>query len=219
MSRTGSQRRGKDSEHPPRESTGRVERRERIAARKRRAVRGGEGSWLADKRRVLRFVVLLGVGMAGFNVLFFLWLAPGEFFQDYLRLNATASAAVLQVLGDDATVSGTSIISPRYSLNIKRGCEAIQVSAFFVLAVLAWPMSVSRWRRATGLVVGILVLLVINLVRIVSLYYTGIYFPSAFEAMHIDVWQPAFIVLALFLWMIWLRWATQTETVEGDVAA
>lgn len=51
-----------------------------------------------------------------------------------------------------------------------------------------------------------------------SLYYTGIYFPSAFRTMHVDVWQPAFIGLALFFWVIWMQWVTDTKTVKADVA-
>jgi exosortase/archaeosortase family protein len=179
---------------------------------------GGARSWLAYKRAVLQFVVLLALCMVGFNVLFILWLTPSEFFQTYLRLNATASATVLQVLGDDADVSGTSIVSPRFSMGIVRGCEAIQVSAFYIFAVVLWPLSVSWGRRAMGMAVGALLLLTLNLVRIVSLYYIGIYFPSAFEAVHIDVWQPAFIVLALLFWVIWVRWVTRAEVVKPDVA-
>ena len=218
MVRPGRPQGGRDGKLPPGDSTGRIERRARIGARKRKGIRGGEGSWLADKRRVFRFVVLLGVCMVAFNVLFFLWLSPSEFFQTYLKLNAGASAGVLQALGDDATVSGDSILSPRYSLTIKRGCDAFQVSAFFVFAVLCWPVPVSRWRRATGVAVGTLLLLGLNLVRIVSLYYTGVYFPRAFEAMHIDVWQPAFIFLALFFWVTWVWWTSRTEAVRSDVA-
>ena len=92
------------------------------------------------------------------------------------------------------------------------------MSAFFIFAVLAWPVPVLWWRRATGLAVGTLLLLTLNPVRIVSLYYTGIYFPSAFEVMHLDVWQPAFIVLALFFWVMWVWWTSRTEAVRTDVA-
>ena len=211
-------RRGQETHSSAPEAWAGVEGPGRITAGKWKATPGGDGSWIGDRRRVLTFVVLLGVWMAAFNALFVLWLAPAQSFQSYLRLNAEASAAVLHALGDDATVSGTSIISSRFSLSIQRGCEAIQVSAFFIFAVLAWPVPVSWWRRVTGLAVGTLLLLTLNLVRIVSLYYIGIYFPNAFEAMHIDVWQPAFIALALFFWMMWVWWTSRTEAVRADVA-
>ena len=152
------------------------------------------------------------------STLCFLWVSPSELFEAYLRLIAGTTAGVLQVFGDDARVTGTSIFSSRFSLNIERGCDAIQVSAFFVFAVLAWPASVSRWRRATGVALGTLVLLTLNLVRIVSLYYTGIYLPGAFDRLHLDVWQPGFVVLALLFWMIWVQWVTRTETARPDVS-
>ena len=217
MGRTGKHRR-QERKLPAGSSAPSVGSRERIAARRHRALRGGGGSWLMYKRAVLRFVVLLALCMVGFNILFILWLTPSEFFHTYLRLNAGASATVLQVLGDDASVTGTSITSPRFSVNIQRGCEAIQVSAFYIFAVLLWPLPASWRQRAMGMAVGTLLLLTLNLVRIVSLYYIGIYFPSAFEPVHIDVWQPAFIVLALFFWVIWVRWVTRAEAVKADVA-
>jgi exosortase/archaeosortase family protein len=56
-------------------------------------------------------------------------------------------------------------------------------------------------------VIGPLVLLVTNLARIVSLYFVQIHWPSAFELLHVEVWQAAFIFLAVVLWIVWARWA------------
>ncbi len=212
MGQQGKGGRGHDGKLARERSTARTVGRRGIAGRKRRTGRtGGEGSWLANRRAVFQFAGLLALCMIGFNVLFLLWVAPSEGFQTYLRAIAGASATVLRVLGDDASTVGTSILSPRYSLNIDRGCDAIQVSALFFFAVLVWPLSVSHWRRASGIAIGTLLLAMLNLVRIVSLYYIGIYLPGAFEAIHIDVWQPAFIVVTLLLWVIWVRWAAAAE--------
>jgi len=171
-------------------------------------------SWAAQRRLVFRFVGLLALCTFGFNLWFFLGIAKSDFFQSYLQLNAESSARVLRFLGDDVSALGTTISSSRFSVDIQRGCEAIQVSAFFIFAVLAWPLPVTRLRRTAGLIVGSLLLLVLNLVRIISLYFTGIYFPGAFEIMHIDVWQPVFIILAVLIWVCWLRWASRTPAVK-----
>ncbi len=171
------------------------------------------------KRSVIRFVGVLAACMIVFNLWFFLSFSKGETFKSYLALNAEASALVLRLFGDEATAIGSQISSSRYSVDIQRGCEAIQVSALYILAVLAWPLTVSRWRRLAGLAVGTMLLLVLNLVRIVSLYYTGVFFPRAFETMHIDVWQPAFIVIALMIWAVWLSWASRTRAVDAHAVA
>ena len=50
-------------------------------------------------------------------------------------------------------------------------------------------------------------LMLLNLARIVSLFYIQIHFPRAFEVMHIEVWQALFIFLAIALWAWWACWA------------
>jgi len=173
--------------------------------------------WLADKRPVLRFVLVFGLLLGGFNLFFYLWFSKGEAFEAYLRLNARWSAAVITLLGDQATTNGTAITASRYQLDIRRGCDAIQASAFFVLGVLSSPSRVPLLWRLPPIVLGTVFLLVLNLVRIVSLYYTGVYFPRAFEVMHVDVWQALFIFFPLFLWVAWARWVARGEAGTADV--
>ena len=70
--------------------------------------------------------------------------------------------------------------------------------------------------KLPGLVVGTFVLAVVNLIRIVTLFYTGIYWPKWFEAMHVDVWQPIFILLSLTFWILWAVWATQPPSPQSQ---
>ena len=87
-----------------------------------------------------------------------------------------------------------------------------------MFAVLVFPSAVSLRCRLTPMLLGTLLLLAINLVRIVSLYYTGVYFPSAFETVHIDVWQTLFVFLPLVFWLIWLRSEGRASTMSADVS-
>jgi exosortase/archaeosortase family protein len=165
-------------------------------------------------------VLVFGLLLGGFNLVFYLWFSKGEAFEAYLRLNARCSAAILSLFGDPATTNGTAIIASRYSLDIRRGCDALQASAFFVLGVLSSPSRVPLIARLPVVLLGTVFLLVTNLVRIVSLYYTGVYCsPRVFEVMHVDVWQAMFIFLPLFLWVAWARWAERGETATADVSA
>lgn len=204
---------GKTRQPPPDESE-RTGHREQIARRKRRGMRDVGRPWFAAKRPVVRFVLLLSGMMVLFKASFYVF-GPLECVNTYLALNAKLSGALLRIFGEDVVVAGVSVISPRFSLNIGLGCDASQVTAFFVSAVLAFPASVSRWRRIPALGVGVGLLSAINLLRILSLYYTGIYFPGAFDTMHIAVWQPAFMALSLFFWIVWI-WRVRRPVV-GDV--
>ena len=161
----------------------------------------------------------LSILYGGFNAVFYVWLSQGSFFETYLKWNAKLTAMFLNAVGDDATVDGVNVVSPRWSLEIRSGCDGIQASAFFVFAVLTSPVSVSLRARAAPMLVGTLILLLLNLVRIISLYYTGVYSPSLFELMHVDVWQAVFVFLPLTFWVVWVRRAMQRGRVTRDVAA
>ena len=147
--------------------------------------------------------------MLVFNVVFYVWLGEANFFTAYLNLNAEVCAAMLRWFGESAEATGTLISSPKFSLEVKRGCDAIQASAFFVFAMLASPLRSPIRSRIVPIVIGTSALLVINLGRIISLYYTGVYYRSAFDAMHLDVWQALFIFLPLFFWIMWARRETR----------
>ncbi len=77
--------------------------------------------------------------------------------------------------------------------------------ALYIAGIVAFPALLKK--KFTGLIVGLLVIFFLNIVRIVALFLTGIYMPSLFEAMHVEVWQVIFILVAIALWFIWLRWA------------
>lgn len=180
--------------------------------------KGGRNSWFSNKAPVLRFVLILGCLMAAFNLFFYMGFRQTNGFKTYLAWNVEVCAAILGLLGDEASANGVTLSTPRFALSLKAGCDALQASAFFAFAVLAAPTSVSLLARWVPLVLGMLVLLALNVVRIVSLYYTGVYFPKAFEPMHADVWQALYIFLPIFFWIVWSRWAVRHNKLKPDVA-
>lgn len=155
--------------------------------------------------------------MAAFNLFFYMGFSQSGGFNTYLTWNAKVSAAILGRLGDDARVNGVVLSTPRFAMTLMTGCDALQATAIFVFAVLASPTPISMAGRWVPLVLGIVFLLALNVVRIISLYYTGVYYPNAFETMHVDVWQALFIFLPIFLWVIWSRWAVWKKGLKPDV--
>ena len=187
------------------------------ARRKGNGTPGSFTGWVRAKRPVLMFVLLFGVLMGLFYACTFLPYINRKLLPSYMRFNARSSVAILNIFGEGATAHGTAVTSPRFHVDIRHGCDAIAPSALFVAAVLAFPASI--WSKLPAAVVGTLFLAAINLVRIVTLFYAGVYIPKWFEAMHVDVWQPAFILLALTFWVIWAWWATKSRLTKRDVHA
>lgn len=143
----------------------------------------------------------------------------GKFLSWNLAKHARWSGGVLKALGNDITVSGTLVMSPRFSMQIVRGCDALEPAALFLAAVIAFPVS---WRKKlVGALLGVVLIEGTNVIRMVSLYYVGVYWRKYFEMMHMEVWQAGFIVISVTFWAMWALWATRQPKQEEhtDVAA
>jgi len=166
-------------------------------------------SFLDANDKVLRFLVVFALT---FGACYFLFgIAPGVrlgLIKPYTHLLASAVASVINLFGAGATVADAQITSPRFSISIAMGCDGVEASSLFLAGVLAFPTS---WRaRLIGFALGIPLIHAINLVRLVGLYYAGVYLPSVFEELHVYVAQTIVILLSTAVLILWLeRFAVQ----------
>ena len=117
------------------------------------------------------------------------------------RNTAQMTALLLSMLGESVRVDGISLYSPLLNMKIVSECTAITPTIVFVAAVLAFPSSITA--KLKGLVFGTVSLYLINLVRVVSLYYIGTRAPDQMEFAHVVVWQAAMVLIAIGLWYLW----------------
>ncbi|MFN8359753.1 MAG: archaeosortase/exosortase family protein [Candidatus Kapaibacterium sp.] len=128
-----------------------------------------------------------------------------KFLPAYLTVVASVTSAALSLLGFVTVTSGTVVSSTAFSMNIAYGCDALEPTFLFMVVVAAYP---SAWKsKLLGMITGSLLLYATNIVRLVSLFWTGTYKREYFEIMHIEVWQAVFIVLALALFVVWVSLA------------
>ena len=169
------------------------------------------------KLPILRFVGLFALFMSLAYVCEITPSVRKRVFPAYLQHNARVSGAILRVMGEDVSVHRRSISSPRFALEVQHGCNALLPTALFVSAVLASP--VRFWLKIPGIVIGAILLMSMNLVRVVSMFYAGIYVPSFFGRIHQEVWPAIFVTLSLFLWVVWALWARERGGVMGNETA
>ena len=166
-------------------------------------------SFLSANAKVLRFLAVFALA---FGACYFLFgISPGVktgLIKPYTHFLANAVAAVINLFGAGATAGDAQVASPRFSINIATGCDGVEASSLFLAGVLAFP---TPWRaRLIGFALGIPAIHVINLVRLVGLYYAGVYLPSVFEELHVYVAQTIVILLSTAILILWLeRFAIQ----------
>jgi exosortase/archaeosortase family protein len=161
-------------------------------------------SWWVAKAPVLFF----GAKFGALVVLLYALLAIPHvegWLYGYLEVDARISNFILNLLGQGTHVTDVTIASSSFAIAIKRGCDAVEPTWLLCAAILAFP---GDWKRKlAGMLAGIVVLQLLNLVRIVTLYWIGSRFPAAFSSAHVEVWPAVFILVAIGLFVGWKGWA------------
>ena len=152
-----------------------------------------------EARFLILFLTILGVGFTAIA----LKQVNDAVVVPYTAFVARVSGAVLRLFGESATVNSCVVSSPRFAVTIYNGCNGLITSLIFISGVLAFP---ARWSaKVLGVFGGLLAIQLINLVRIVSLFYIGIYLPEFFNESHIFVWQSLVILAGISLWIVWAQ--------------
>ncbi len=123
----------------------------------------------------------------------------------FSRMLVKGSGAFISLCGGNAMVEG-SVLRDRstgFAIEMKNGCNAIDVTFLLWSAVLAFPAS---WRqKAKGILWGTLAIHMVNFVRFVSLFYLGQYNLSLFEFAHAYLWQSLIMLDTLVVFWLWVQ--------------
>lgn len=123
----------------------------------------------------------------------------------YSRGIVAITAFFLKSAGMDAHTSGTILRIPGAALDIRFGCNGLEAMLIYSIALLAFP---APWiKRATGILVGFVIIQALNIVRIIALALVRVHYPGFFELFHIYIAQGVLIAVALVLFITWIGYA------------
>ena len=115
----------------------------------------------------------------------------------------TAAGSLITRFGGQAWVQGNVLTIPGFSVRILDLCNGVEATLLLWTAMLAFP---APWRhRLWGLLIGMLGVQALNLARIISLVYLGVWKPTWFYWVHWYVWDALILVDVLLIFLLWLR--------------
>ena len=154
-------------------------------------------------KQAIRFVLLFFVFVIGFNLLMEISWVQENLVLPYTTAIAKVSAVLLGLFESSIQVSGTIIRSESFAVDIRRGCDGVIATIILVSACLAFPLT---WRqRASGALLGYLLIQILNLVRIVGLFLLGgAGAAQLFDFFHTYVSQFFVIALTMVFWIYWI---------------
>lgn len=114
-----------------------------------------------------------------------------------------AAGGLISLFGGQAWVQGNVLSIPGFSVRILDLCNGVEATLLLWTALLAFP---APWPyRLWGLLIGALGVQALNLLRIVSLVYLGVWKPAWFHWVHWYVWDALILIDVLLLFLLWLR--------------
>lgn len=154
---------------------------------------------------MLRFFIIFSVLLIGLFTLEILQPTEKYFIIPFTSMIADISVWIVQVFDDNVVATGNVIRDKvsGFGVRIERGCNGVEAVIILFAAIFAFPAPFKN--KLIGFVAGFFAIQLLNLVRIISLYYLGQWNYTAFEWFHLYLWQALIILDALVVWLIWLR--------------
>ena len=125
---------------------------------------------------------------------------------------ASVSSYLMQLFDSDVASDGViikSIMNPANAIQIVAGCNGVEAVIILFAAIFAFPSKFKH--KLLGFAIGFFGIQILNLVRIISLYYLLQWDKNWFEWFHLYLWQALIILDALVLWLLWLRYLPKSE--------
>ena len=127
---------------------------------------------------------------------------------------AKCCSILMNIFGANSYVVENTLSTSKYSINVVDGCNGIYATAILISGVIAFPSRLNH--KLAGVLLGVAAIFVVNLIRVISLFYMGQHYPDIFEEVHVYVWQPIIILWAIFVWDFWSRHQRPSKKVENS---
>ena len=151
-----------------------------------------------NKNKYINFIVIF------FSSLIILQLLTHIpiFVNTLIYITTQITGFIVKLFYSDITINEFHIISKRgIDMEIIYECTGIYGIIVFISAALS-TFWVDKFEKMKGIIIGITVIFIANIIRLVSLYIISQEYPPAFEYVHTYFWQLFLIIVIITLYYI-----------------
>ncbi|GAB5414031.1 MAG: hypothetical protein Cons2KO_16340 [Congregibacter sp.] len=152
-----------------------------------------------------RFAIIFTVVLGTLFTLELLDPVQAAVVQPFTAWLADISAAI--IIPFDASVESFGrVISHRengFAVSIEAGCNGVEAAIVLIAAVLAYPATLKQ--KLAAIALGFLAIQVMNVVRIISLFYIGQWNLDLFNWTHLYLWPVLIMLDVLVVFLVYLR--------------
>lgn len=132
--------------------------------------------------------------------------------QPFTGLLATISTAVILPFDDTVIAQGRVLrdATTGFAVSIEAGCNGVEAAIVLIAGIVAFPASLAN--KVIAILAGFLFVQVLNIVRIISLFYLGQWNYTVFEWFHLYLWPVLIMLDVLIVFAIYLQWLGKQHT-------
>jgi archaeosortase B (VPXXXP-CTERM-specific) len=156
---------------------------------------------------LVKTCVLFAVFLAALHA--FTWLFALKGYIKWGYGTAHIVSTILNAMGIQNLVERNIICLHNDTWNVTSECTAVNAVFLFISFILAYSSSFKS--KALGLIAGIPLILVTNIVRLVALGWVTEYWPKQAHLFHDYVWETIFLFFIVALWFIWINLVVSRE--------
>ena len=136
------------------------------------------------------------------SIVVYIWVRNSSTIEPFLGFNAQLATDIWNLFDNSVSVEGTAISSSDFNFEVTAECTSIGPTAILLSAIIAWPSTLKE--KTYGVLFGAAALFIINLIRMLTLFYIGSSAPTHLDLFHYYIWQGIIVLLALGLWVFWM---------------
>ena len=123
----------------------------------------------------------------------------------WTALLAHLCAVTMKLWDSQVLATGKVLMNPAtgFGVSVEPGCNGVEACIVLIAAMLAFPAS---WRhKLVGLGLGFVAVQLLNMVRVISLYYLGQWNMDWFRFAHEYLWQGLIMLDVLVVFLVWIN--------------
>lgn len=172
----------------------------------------------SDALPLFRFVCVFFLVLIGLFTLELLDPVHAQVIVPFTKGLAWLSAALISPF-DDSVIHYDKILQDTasgFAVSIEAGCNGVEATIVLIAAVVAFP---APWKyRFAAIGIGFLAVQLMNVGRIISLFYVGQWNLDVFTWVHLYLWPVLIMLDVLIVFILYLRFVSSRAIVETSPA-
>ncbi len=150
----------------------------------------------------IHFIAVAAMVFAIFQIIYFQLFIDSLPFLAYLGFCAELSAGLLNLIGEEVTLLARTITSAAGpSVTVVEGCDALRIYSVLAAAIIAYEGSIRQ--KVLGILFGIGLMFLFNVVRISMLLWVDVHHTDVFDIFHHTILPAGLWIIAVVYFYYW----------------